>query len=269
MCLSHTRQRCQGDGCDILVPHAYYGDACMCVSGRTACNHTSQAHDGICCVLQRLLPCGPLLGCAAANFGVLASVLPVCFPGVSAAFDDHLDNCWIYWSESRLGDFAREMSPSGYIFVKKIWRIACVWTNLIASSCFWYKNNQSLTINNCMIIFMQGADWERPSANLGQPSNYVSLTAAECNRVPVHTMTVSGGSMHARDRALDTITVVIPPTDLSDRLQGCTRLHFLRHVGMRTFAMGVHDRLGVGSPIRSLTGNEDVLLLIATFARGY
>ncbi len=112
---------------------------------------------------------------------------------------------------------------------------------------------------------MQGADWERPFASLGQPSEYVSLTAAECDRVPVHAMTVCGGSQYTTDRALDTTTVLIPSTDLSDRLQGCTRLHFLQHVGMRTFAMGVHDRLGVESPVRSWTGNEDVLLLIAKF----
>ena len=118
-----------------------------------------------------------------------------------------------------------------------------------------------------MIIHCNGVDYERPwiSFKDNQP---IFLTPDEIGQLPVRLFRHSGTCTCHQTPEKSLVTFEFPATDLSDRLKRRERIHFYKHLGMRTFALGMIGRLGETSPIRMLAGNIDVLVCIGMFA-GY
>ena len=115
-----------------------------------------------------------------------------------------------------------------------------------------------------MLIHCDGSDYERPWVS-GTDSQPIFLTPAEIGQLPLHSFHHSGTSICMPSPEKSIVTFEFPTTDLSDRLRGRDRVHFFKHLGMRTFALGVIDG---HSPVRVLAGNDDVLRCIGMFA-GY
>ena len=118
-----------------------------------------------------------------------------------------------------------------------------------------------------MIMSFNNSDWDRPYVTypyVAQGQD-VFLDPGEISNLPVHALQVHSEIQNHIDPSLDGLDCCIPHTHLSARFPNVSIIHFRKHLGMRTFAMGYHARLGVYSPIGALGENEDILKCIGTY----
>ena len=75
-------------------------------------------------------------------------------------------------------------------------------------------------------------------------------------------------SEYSPEQNLDThITFSFDATKIDEFFRPLRRISYFQHFGMRTFAMGTHNRLGASSPLKTL--DSEILRMIGRYAGGY
>ena len=113
-------------------------------------------------------------------------------------------------------------------------------------------------------------DWERPHIKKSE-TKYVFLTPEQSSWLPGHKFKVLGmGGLDLSSlehKHLNRISFEFNATKISKEFPALCRISYFQHVGMRTFAMGTHNRLGANSPVKNL--HRDIIKMIGRYAGGY
>ncbi len=118
-------------------------------------------------------------------------------------------------------------------------------------------------------------DWERPYVFVSETGKHKFLTPQESSWLPVHKFKLGGLVMSGSGRDLNSpqhkhdnrATFEFNATKISKRFPALCRISYFQHLGMRTFAMGTHIRLGANSPVKNL--HNEILRMIGRYAGDY
>ena len=113
-------------------------------------------------------------------------------------------------------------------------------------------------------------DWERPHIRQSE-TKYDFLTPEESSWLPAHKFNgIAKGGFDLssfQHKHLNRITFQFNATKISKKFPALCSISYFQHLGMRTFAMGTHNRLGANSPVKNLHSN--ILMMIGRYAGGY
>ena len=111
-------------------------------------------------------------------------------------------------------------------------------------------------------------DWERPHVRVSKTKTEF-LTPEQSSWLPVHTfkMMVLSSTDHPQHKHKNYATFQFNATKISKEFPALCRISYFQHLGMRTFAMGTHNRLGADSPVKNL--HRDIIKMIGRYAGEY
>ena len=104
-------------------------------------------------------------------------------------------------------------------------------------------------------------DWEQPHFFSSETKAPVFLTPEQSCLLPIHKFKFEYifDSEYSPEQNLD--------THITFSFEALRRVSYFQHLGMRTFAMGTHNRLGASSPLKTL--DSEILRMIGRYAGGY
>ncbi len=117
-------------------------------------------------------------------------------------------------------------------------------------------------------------DWERPHIFSSETDGMVFLTPEQSSLLPIHKFKFEFifDSEYSPEQKTDTfVTFSFDATKISEFFPPLRKISYFQHLGcrlgMRTFAMGTHNRLGASSPLKTL--DSEILRMIGRYTGGY
>ncbi len=113
-------------------------------------------------------------------------------------------------------------------------------------------------------------DCERPHFFSSETDGMVFLTPEQSSLMPIHKFKFEFifDSEYSPEQNIDTfVTFSFDATKISEFFPPLCKISYFQHLGMLTFAMGTHNRLGAGSALKTL--DSEILRMIGRYAGGY